>query len=161
MGRYVNHDMGFDEVRWRISRDFSPDFLPSFDGKPVKRLVKEGTSLVRMIWIPTETVLEGAWWMPKKEFDRLRNENNNAQHGSGRQLRNYIAQAFSLPSGDYQLSIAEIELVQPVYAWEGMAAPLFGRPGGSNQLYLPNLSEPGNPGHSRHARILRTYWLRF
>lgn len=161
MGRYLNSDMTFEEVRWRISRQFSPDFLPSFDGSPVKRLIKEGTVLCRLIWIPNETVLEGVWWMPKKLFDQLRNDNNNSVHGSGRQLRNYIAQALSLPSGNYQLSIAEIELMQPVYGWEGMAAPLFKRPGGSSQIYIPNLSEPGNPGHSLHARILRTYWLRF
>ncbi|MGD9587739.1 MAG: hypothetical protein AB7Q37_08395 [Pyrinomonadaceae bacterium] len=161
MGRYLNSDMGFEEVRWRISRDISPDFLPSFDGTPVKCLLKDGTSLVRLIWVPTETVLEGVWWMPRKVFDQLRNENNQAEHGSGRQLRTYIGQALSLPSANYQLSVAEIELVQPVYGWEGLAAPLFGRPGGSKQFYIPNLSEPGNPRHSLHARVLRTYWLRF
>ena len=59
------------------------------------------------------------------------------------------------------LCVVEIQLTTPVYAWTGRSAPLFGRPGGMEQIYLPNLPDRGSPRTSSHATLVRTYWLKF
>jgi hypothetical protein len=55
----------------------------------------------------------------------------------------------------------KIQLAHGVYAWTGLSAPLFNRPGGVEQVYLPNLYERGRPQTSAHARVESTYWLKF
>jgi len=46
----------------------------------------------------------------------------------------------ALPSADTQLCVVEIALTSSVYAWVGESSPLFDRPGGMSQVYLPNLT---------------------
>ena len=99
--------------------------------------------------------------MPESVFRELHNDADRSLHGGGRLFRNYVAEYMALPSGSTQLSVVEIELLQPVFAWVGISAPLRERPGGMEQVYLPNLAERGNPATSSHARVFRTYWLRF
>jgi hypothetical protein len=97
--------------------------------------------------------------MPKATFDELYRDASAARHGGGRLFRNYVAQYMALQSGNYQLTLDEIELTQDVYGWVGQSAALFGRPGGLEQVYLPNLGEKGNPSTSSYARRVRTYRL--
>ncbi len=99
--------------------------------------------------------------MPEGVFSELREDVNRSSHGSGRLLRNYVAQFMALPSSGNQLCVIEIELTKPVYAWIGRSAPLFNRPGGMEQVFLPNLAERGNPRTSTNARVVRTFWLKF
>ena len=99
--------------------------------------------------------------MPETVFTQLRNQANRAEHGTGRLLRNYVAEYMALPSGSFQLSVIEIALIQPAYAWVGQSAPLFDRPGGMEQIFLPNLAERGDPRTSSSARLVHTYWLKF
>lgn len=160
MPEYLNQQFGFDEVRWRTTRKTSYDSRHSFQGTPRKLLLQRGTVLIRLIGLPTGQYFDGLWWMPKQAFDELKNDANTAAHGGGRLLRNYIAQYLALPSGSYQLSVVEIELTAPVYAWVGQTSPLFGRPGGIQQVYLPNLAD-GDPRFSRFAKLNHTYWLKF
>ena len=161
MPTYLNQDLGFDEVRWATMRKTSYDSRASFQGAPVKTLLPPGTRLFRLMYIANARPFDGVWWMPKSAFDELHNDANQAQHGGGRLLRNYIAQYMALPSGGFQLSIVEIELTTSVYAWVGHSSPLFGRPGGLEQVFLPNLPERGNPHTSLHARLVHTYGLKF
>ena len=161
MPQYLNQELSFDEVRWSTMRKTSYDSLRSFRGAPQKVLLPAGTTLYRLVPMANANSFEGVWWMPKAVWDELRNDANRSSHGSGRLLRNYVAQYMALPSGSYQLSVVEIELVQPVYAWSGDSAGLFDRLGGMLQIYLPNLPERGDPTKSLFARTVRTFWIKF
>lgn len=158
---YLNHEFGFDEVRWATMRKTSYDSRASFQGTPKKELLAAGTRLYRLVPLVTGDCFKYVWWMPEDVFSTLRDDANHSSHGSGRLLRNYVAQFMALPSGNAQLCAIEIELTQPVYAWVGRSAPLFNRPGGMEQIFLPNLAERGNPRTSTNARLVRTYWLKF
>lgn len=158
---YLNQELGFDEVRWAITRKRSYDSRQSFQGSPQKKLLPAGTRLFRLVPITTGAYFDAVWWMPENVFKELHADANRSSHGGGRLFRNYVAQYMALPSGGRQLCVVEIETTQPVYAWAGLSAPLFGRPGGMEQIYLPNLAERGNPRTSSSARLVRTYWLKF
>jgi hypothetical protein len=165
---HLNQELGFDEVRWAIlktrddtGRPISYDSRQSFHGPPRKQLLPSGTRLFRLVPLYTGQPFNGVWWMPKPVFEELHNDANRAAHGGGRLFRNYVAQAMALPSGSTQLGFVEIELTKPVYAWVGRTAALFGRPGGMDQIFLPNLAERGSPRASSHARLVNTYGLKF
>jgi len=161
VSNYLNHELGFDEVRWAIMRKTSYDSRRSFRGVPQKTLLPPGLRLFRLVYILSGTYFDGVWWMPEAVFNELRADANQSRHGGGRLFRNYVAQYMALPSGTSQLCVVEIELRNSVYGWIGNSSGLFGRPGGMQQVFLPNLSDRGTPGVSSHARVVRTYWLRF
>ena len=157
----LNQDLGFDEVRWAISRRVSYDSGLSFVGSPNKTRLSQGTHLFRLVHMMGAHPFDGVWWMPKQVFEEILRDANQAQHGGGALFRNYVAEALALPSGSYQLNVIEIELTQDVYAWAGRAARLFGRPGGVEQVFLPNLPAPGSPRDSLVAKLVHSYWLKF
>ena len=161
MGTFLNETLGFDEVRWATMRKTSYDSRASFQGTPRKELLPAGTRLYRLERLVTGDYFSAVWWMPEVTFSELHDITNRSSHGSGRLLRNYIAEFMALPSGASQLCVVEIELTQAVYAWVGDSAPLFKRPGGMGQVFLPNLAERGNSHVSANARLVRTYWLKF
>jgi len=161
MGDYLNQSLGFDEVRWATMRKTSYDSRQSFHGTPQKKLLPAGTHLYRLLPLATGVYFTGVWWMPESVFNELHDDANRSSHGGGRLFRNYVAQFVALPSGSNQLSVVEIELTKPVYAWVGRSASLFERPGGMDQVYLPHLAERGNTRTSNHAKVVRTYWLKF
>lgn len=173
MSGYLNQELGFDEVRWAIARTkgydvarsmtrpISYDAHGSFRGAPRKVLLSPPMRLFRLIPIANGNYFGGPWWMSRDVFNTLRSDANQSTHGGGRLFRNYVAQHMALPSGDFQLSVVEIDLVRPVYAWVGLSSALFGRPGGMQQIFLPDLEDRGSPGTSSHARVVCTYWLRF
>ncbi|MBM3759996.1 MAG: hypothetical protein FJW36_07080 [Acidobacteria bacterium] len=152
--RILNQDLGSDEVRYPKGAKGNYDALQSFRGKPAKTLLPAGMKLYRLIAMATGQYLDELWWIPEAVFEELRRDVNQSRHGGGRLLRNYVAESLALPSGSYQLSVVEISLTQSVYAWVGKSAPLFERPGGMEQVYLPNLTE-------MYARVVRTDWLKF
>lgn len=161
MEAVLNQALGFDEVRWATTRKTSYDAMPAFAGMPQKTRLEPRTRLFRLLRMATGMYFDGVWWMPAQVFDELRAQTNRSQHGSGRLFRNYVAQALALPVGDVQLCVVEIELVKPVFAWVGKTAPLFERPGGVEQVFLPNLAEKGRPSASVVAKVNHTYWLKF
>ncbi len=162
MTTHLNDALEFDAVRWSIGLETSKyDAAKSFQTPPQKTLLPPRTRLYRLVYIANGRYFDEVWWMPKRTFDELHEDANRSQHGGGRLFRNYIAQFMSLPSGSHQMSIVEIELTESVYAWIGKTAPLAGRPGGMEQVFLPNLADRGSPRTSAYARILHTYWLKF
>jgi hypothetical protein len=161
MGNYLNQTLGFDEVRWATMRKTSYDTRQSFQGTPEKKLLPAGTHLYRLVPLTTGIYFDSVWWMPESVFTELHDDANRSSRGGGRLFRNYVAQSMALPCGSMQLATVEIELTKPVYAWVGRSAALFDRPGGMEQVYLPNLAERGNPRISGDARLVRTYWLKF
>ncbi len=160
MPTYLNQDLGFDEVRWATMRKTSYDSRASFQGAPEKKLLRAGTRLYRLLNLATGKYFNSVWWIPEAVFSELHDDANRAAHGGGRLFRNYVGQYMATPSGT-QLCVAEIELKESVYAWVGQSSPLFGKPGGMEQVFLPNLSDRGSPGTSMYARLVRTYWLKF
>jgi hypothetical protein len=161
VSNYLNQDLGFDEVRWATMRKSSYDSRAAFQGAPEKKLLLPGTRLYRLVPLTNGKYFDGVWWIPKTTFDELHDDANRSQHGGGRLFRNYLAQYMALPSGAGQLCVVEIELSASVYAWVGQSSPLFGRPGGMQQVYLPNLCDRGDPRTSTYARLVHTYWLKF
>ncbi len=161
MGTYLNQALAFDEVRWATMRKTSYDSRASFQGAPRKELLPARTHLFRLVPLVTGNYFESVWWMSQAVFSELHDDANRSSHGGGRLFRNYVAQFMALPSGSTQLCVVEIDLTKPVYAWVGQSAPLFNRPGGMEQVFLPNLSERGDPRTSTNAQVVRTYWLRF
>ena len=158
---YLNQELSFDEVRWATTRKTSYDSRASFVGAPRKTLLPVSTNLFRLVHLATTLWFDGVWWMPEAVFKELHDEVNRSAHGSGRLLRNYVAEYMALPKGDTQLCVIEIQLKTPVYGWVGQSAPLMGRPGGMEQVYLPNLAQRGDPKFSDHARKVQSYWLKF
>jgi len=161
MSALLNQDLGFDEVRWATLRRTSYDSRMAFQGSPQKTLLPAGTHLFRLAVMATGAYFDAVWWMPEAVFRELHDDANRSAHGGGRLFRNYIAQYLALPSADTKLCAVEIQLTTSVYAWTGRSSPLFDRPGGMEQVYLPNLSDRGSPRTSAHATLLRTYWLKF
>ena len=161
MADYLNQELGFDEVRWATTRKTSYDSRASFRGAPVKTLLPPGTRLYRLVRLANGDYFGSAWWVPERTFLDLHNDANRSAHGGGRLFRNYIAQYLALPSGGTQLCVVEIVLTASVYAWVGQSSPLFDRPGGVPQVFLPNLSDRGSAWTSSHAMVTHTYWLKF
>ncbi len=161
MSALLNQDLGFDEVRWATLRKTSYDSRLSFQGPPQKRLLPAGTRLFRLVNMVRGIYFDAVWWMPESVFRELHDDANRSVHGGGRLFRNYVAEYMALPSGNTQLCVIEIQLTTSVYAWTGRSAPLFDRPGGVEQVYLPNLTDRGSPRTSTHATLVRTYWLKF
>jgi hypothetical protein len=161
MSALLNQSLGFDEVRWATLRKTSYDSRLSFQGSPQKTLLPGGTRLFRLVHMLTGACFDAVWWIPEPVFRELHDDANRSAHGGGRLFRNYVAEYLALPSGDTQLCVVEIQLTTAVYAWTGRSSPLFDRPGGMEQVYLPNLSDRGSPRTSAHAKLVRTYWLKF
>lgn len=156
----LNQTLGFDEVRWATLRKTSYDSGGAFAGPPRKEKLLPGARLYRLVRLTTGSYFDSPWWMPAATFRQLHADANQASKGSGRLLRNYVAQYLALPSGAAQLCVVEIELTRAVFAWTGEAKPLFGRPGGMSQVFLPNLAERGHPRSSLHAKLVHTWWLK-
>lgn len=156
----LNQTLGFDEVRWATLRKTSYDSGGAFAGNPAKQKLLPGTRLYRLVRLANGSWYDSPWWMPAATFRQLQADANHASKGSGRLLRNYVAQYMALPSGSSQLCVVEIEITRPVFAWTGEAKPLFGRPGGLPQVFLPNLAERGHPRLSLHAKLVHTWWLK-
>jgi hypothetical protein len=161
MRDWLNQNVGFDEVRWATMRGSSYDSRKSFRGAPTKLQLSPGTRLYRLVRLTTGRYFSDPWWMPQNVFKELHQDANQSKHGGGRLFRNYIGQYMALPSSETQLCVVEIELTDYVYAWVGHSSALFNRPGGMEQVFLPNLAERGSPGFSSHARVVHTYWLKF
>ena len=96
--------------------EVSYDSRASFEGVPAKTLLSPGTQLYRLVYIANDRPFDGPWWIPQIVFEELRNDANGSQHGSGPLFRNYVSQYMALPSGNFQLSVLEIELTANVYA---------------------------------------------
>ncbi len=156
----LNEEYSFHDVRYSISRRLSPyDAAFCFLGEPRKVLLPVGTRLVRLDYqhAPISDVFTRVWWMRRGIFEDLLKKAESArdlriqwQHG----------QAMPKSPGGLRSLVIEIELIEPVWAWVGAAAPLFHKSGGFEQVYLPNLAHDRiGPNRSRYARLVRTYTL--
>jgi hypothetical protein len=96
------------------------------------------------------------WWM-KADVLRSIIESTDANATA---LRREWQHAQAMPKGKgIRTQVFEIVLTEPVYAWIGLASPLFHKGGGAEQVYLPNIARGTGPYRSDVARLLRTYTL--
>jgi len=157
---YLNEEHSFHDVRYPISRRLSPyDVSLSFLGEPRKELLAPGARLLRLDYqeAPIWDVFAKVWWMKREVFERLL---ANAESARDLRLQWQHGQAMPKSPAGVRTLVIEIEITQPVYAWVGLARSLFGKPGGLEQVYLPNLSHDRiGPNRSRYARLVRTYTL--
>lgn len=163
MERLLNHQLDFGAAKIEVVRQKRLSYDPSrsFRGPITKMRLERGTSLYRLIGVVNGEYFDDFWWIPAKTFDQARREAFATPSANGSIFRQYIAETLALPRGDYQLSVVQIELTQPVYAWVGKASSLFFRSGGAEQVFLPNLSEPRDARRSPYAKVTRTFWLQF
>jgi hypothetical protein len=178
----LNEAYSFDDVRYMISsktgvrmrpRDAdgkpSPPDLPpdirqisydvglSFNDDPKRRVLPSGTVLVRLDFPVTFSLFTNVWWMRREILQTiLRSAGPDAAA-----VRREWQHSTALPKAarGTRTHIWEIVLTDQVYAWVGLASPLFNKRGGVEQVYLPNLAKGSGPNRSDFARLLATYTL--
>jgi hypothetical protein len=67
--------------------------------------------------------------------------------------------ALPKPSKGVRTFVIEISLFQQAYGWIGPAREMFNKPGGVEQVYLPNLGQGHGPNKSDFAMLQHTYIL--
>ncbi|MGC9970620.1 MAG: hypothetical protein ABSE56_08520 [Bryobacteraceae bacterium] len=165
----LNQEYEWNDVRYQINRRISYDVDLSFDGRPAKELLPPGTMLYRLDSPIVFGIFMKVWWMKEAAFRRI-----FARVDSPSALRQEWQNSLALRkpgkgeagklggrTGDAstRTQVLVILTTQPVFAWVGIASPLFHRAGGEEQVYLPNLAHGSGPNRSDHARLLRTYTL--
>jgi hypothetical protein len=166
----LNQEYEWSDVRYQISRRISYDVDLSFDGRPVKEQLRSGTVLYRLDCPVVLGIFVKVWWMKEAAFHRifdragltssaLRQEWQNSLalkkpgKGDAGELGGWTGEATT------RTQVLVIVTTQPVFAWVGIASPLFHKTGGEEQVYLPNLAHGSGAYRSDHARLLRTYTL--
>jgi hypothetical protein len=153
----LNDSLSFHDVRYLINSRISNDVELCFLGFPQKVLLDAGVVLVRLDFPVVFGIFMKPWWMKPEILDAIA----QGSDGSAVLMRRQWQHDMAMPkaSKGVRTQIIEIELTAPVYAWVGLASPLFNKSGGAEQVYLPNLSKAAGPDHSNFARLRRTYTL--
>jgi hypothetical protein len=166
----LNQQYEWSDVRYQISRRIGYDVGLSFDDRPVKEQLPSGTVLYRLDFPVVLGIFMRVWWMKEAVFYRIFEKAGPTPSALRREWQNSLA--LSKPSkGDEgelggrtgeaapRTQVLVIVTTQPVFAWVGIASPLFHKAGGEEQVYLPNLAHGSGPNRSEYARLLRTYTL--
>jgi hypothetical protein len=153
----LNEEYSFHDVRYAISRRISYDTETAFVGLPQKVRLDSGTLLSRLDFPVVLDLFMKVWWMKSAALQAIL---QGAGPGAADLRREWQhQQAMPKAAKGVRTQIIEITLIQPVYAWIGQASPLFHKPGGAEQVYLPNLGRRAGPNRSDFARLNRTYTL--
>jgi hypothetical protein len=153
----LNEEYSFHDVRYQINSRLSYDVELSFGGIPDKVLLDTGTVLARLDFPVVFGLFSRVWWMREPALQAIV---NSADPGAAELRRAWQhQQAMPKASKGTRTQIIEIALTAPVYAWIGIASPLFHKQGGAEQVYLPNLAKGAGPDRSNFARLLRTSTL--
>jgi hypothetical protein len=167
----LNHEYEWNDLRYQINREASHDITLSFTVEPSKEKLETGTVLYRLDFPVVLGIFMKTWWMREMVFQRIFERAGSSPSSLRDEWQNRLALMepnkgvkgkFGGWKGEAatRTQVFVIKLTQPVYAWIGIATPLFHKPGGEEQVYLPNLAHGAGPYYSRHARLLRTYTLR-
>lgn len=165
----LNQGYEWHDVRYQISRRLSYDVDLCFEGTPTKELLAPATELYRLDFPVVLGCFTKLWWMKEAAFHRIFEQADSASSlrqewqarlamskptkGTQGQLGGRMGEAST------RTQVLVIVTTQPVYAWVGIASPLFNKTGGEEQVYLPNMAHGSGPNHSDYARLLRTYTL--
>ena len=164
----ISRRIGCD--RHEISRRISYDVSLSFDGRPAKEQLPSGTALYRLDFPVVSGIFMKVWWMKEAAFYRLFDRAGLTSSALRQEWQNSLALRKPGKGAKGELGgwegeatartqVLVILTTQPVFAWVGIASPLFHKTGGEEQVYLPNLAHGSGPNRSEHARLLRTYTL--
>jgi hypothetical protein len=153
----LNETASFKDVRYAINSKISYDVEYSFTGLPEKVRLEAGTVLARLDFQVMFGLFMKPWWMKQSLMQTMVDRANVDSSALRRQWQH--SQAMPKAAKGTRSLIVEIELTAPVYAWIGRARPLFNKPGGGEQIYLPNLATGAGPDRSNYARLRRTYNL--
>ena len=153
----LNESNSFHDLRYLINSRISNDVELSFIGFPQKVLLNAGTVLVRLDFPVVFGIFMKAWWMRPETLERIA----RGSDASAALMRQQWQHDLAMPKAakGVRTQIIEIELMLPVYAWVGVASPLFNKNGGAEQVYLPNLAKGAGPDRSDFARLRHTYTL--
>jgi hypothetical protein len=163
----LNEELTFNDVRYLVSSkagfsknrksvmQVSPNFGKSFDGFPEKVRLEAGVILARLdfeVLAGVRGFFNSVWWLKETAMRELIDANS----GSLAMLRREWQHQSALPkaSKGTRTQIVEIQLTAPAYAWVGKASRMFHKPGGIEQVYLPNLAR-GTSGHRSDFACLR------
>lgn len=174
----LNENYEFVQVRYAISREaVGPDRRhydvgDCFLGNPAKTRLPVGTRLYRLDAVPRGNTFVEVWWMGEPVFQKLVKDSG----GKVERLLESARSGLALPDSE-KLGGTVIQLTEESWGWVGLASPMSFpasaefqratgkkfrfRPGGLEQVFLPNLHRRGDWHFSDYARLLRTFWLRF
>ena len=153
----LNESNSFHDVRYLINSRISNDVELAFIGLPRKVLLDAHTVLVRLDFPVVFGFFMKAWWMTPETLERIARGADDSAALMRRQWQHDLAMPKAAKG--VRTQIIEIELTSPVYAWVGVASPLFNKCGGAEQVYLPNLAKGAGPDRSQFARLRRCYTL--
>jgi hypothetical protein len=153
----LNEEYSFHDVRYAISRHISYDTEASFVDLPQKVRLEAGTLLSRLDFPVVLDVFMKVWWMKSDALQAILQDAGPDAAALRREWQHQ--QAMPKAARGVRTHRIEIQLTQPVYAWIGKASSLFHKPGGAEQVYLPNLARHNGPNRSDFARMSRTYTL--
>lgn len=170
----LNQEYEFRDVQFQINQEISDlngyDVALSFRHEPKKEPLPVGTILYRLDFPIVLGIFMKTWWMKEAAFRNI----FKRAGGSASELRQEWQNTIALRDpgkgtqgkfggytgeGATRTLVVVIMTTQPVYAWAGIASPLFHKSGGEEQVYLPNLAHGSGPYNSLHARLLNTYTL--
>jgi hypothetical protein len=166
----LNQEYEWNDVRYQINRRISYDVDLSFVGRPVKEQLPSGTLLYRLDFPVVSGIFMKVWWMKEAAFHRIFDIAGFTPSDLRQEWQNSLALRKPGKGGIGELGgrtgeaaprtqVLVIVTTQPVFAWVGIASPLFHKAGGEEQVYLPNLAQGSGPNRSEYARLLRTYTL--
>ena len=167
----LNQELELTDVRYPINRQVSfYDIALSFDVRPAKELLPVGTRLYRLDFSVVFGIFTRVWWMKEAAFQRIFQRAGSSASALRQEWQNSLAlrRPGKGKEGEFggwvgevstRTQVLEILITQPVFAWVGIASPLFNKLGGEEQVYLPNLAHGSGPNRSDCAQLLRTYTL--
>lgn len=166
----LNQEYEWNDVEYQISRRISYDVQLSFDGRPDKAELRLGTLLYRLDFPVVSGIFMKVWWMKEAAFHRIFDRAGSTASDLRQEWQDSLALSKPGKGGEGKFGgrtgeaatrtqVLVVVTTQPVFAWVGIASPLFHKTGGEEQVYLPNLAHGTGPNCSDYARLLRTYTL--
>jgi hypothetical protein len=166
----LNQQYEWHDVRYPINRRISYDVELSFNGMPEKRQLPLGTTLYRLDFPVVFGIFMKVWWMQETAFQHIFGRSGLTHSELRREWQNSLSLKkpgkgelgkFGGRTGEAapRTQVFAIQTTQLVFAWVGVASPLFHKAGGEEQVYLPNLAHRAGPNRSDYARLLKTYTL--
>jgi len=165
----LNQEYEWHDMR-PIRKGIDYDVRLSFNGRPVKEQLAPGTILYRLDHPIVLGIFGKVWWMREAAFHRIFDRAGGTPSALRREWQNSLSMGkpgkgeegkFGGWKGeaDTRTQVLVIATTQPIFAWVGIASPLFHKSGGEEQVYLPNLARGTGTIRSDYARLLRTYTL--
>jgi hypothetical protein len=157
----LNEEYSFDNVRYAITANSAYkrgyDVGASFVGRPAKTRLEPGTVLIRLDFEALQGLFLSPWWLRGEVLEALK----QGALDDAQSLRRDWQHQTAMPKAKkgFRTQVIEIEITSPVYAWVGPASALFHKPGGAEQIYLPNLAKGYGLNGSHFANLRHTYTL--